>query len=118
MEFCPSNVLVFSKWARHRDDVGKNTGFDLDSRGFRGGSCQLGIKAIMSARRARTRGRGQRWALNTPSSFPSPPPSPLVPSPQPSSPAEDNVSGLRHVLSQFTSTITTALRGRRDTESS
>ncbi|CAL8168603.1 unnamed protein product [Prunus armeniaca] len=72
----------------------------------------------MSARRARTRGRGQRWRLNPPPSSSSPPPSPPVPSPPPSPPAGDNASDLRHVLSQFTRTMTTALRRRRGTESS
>ncbi|CAL8164634.1 unnamed protein product [Prunus armeniaca] len=46
------NVSVFSKWAQHRDDDGKKTGFDLDSGGFRGGSCQLGIKALESCQLA------------------------------------------------------------------
>ncbi|BBN68422.1 cold shock domain protein 1 [Prunus dulcis] len=73
---------------------------------------------IMSARRARTRGRGQRWGPNPPPPSPSPPPSPPVPSPPPSPPAGDNALDMRHVLSQFTRTMATALRGRRGTESS
>ncbi|BBN69396.1 cold shock domain protein 1, partial [Prunus dulcis] len=73
---------------------------------------------IMSARRARTRGRGQRWGPNPPPPSPSPPPSPPVPSPPPSPPAGDNPLDMRHVLSQFTRTMATALRGRRGTESS
>ncbi|KAI5336040.1 hypothetical protein L3X38_026174 [Prunus dulcis] len=72
----------------------------------------------MSARRARTRGRGQRWGPNPPPPSPSPPPSPPVPSPPPSPPAGDNALDMRHVLSQFTRTMATALRGRRGTESS
>ncbi|KAI5348622.1 hypothetical protein L3X38_001509 [Prunus dulcis] len=72
----------------------------------------------MSARRARTRGRGQRWGPNPPPPSPSPPPSPPVPSPPPSPPAGDNALDMRHVLSQFTRTMATALRGRRSTESS
>ncbi|KAI5339250.1 hypothetical protein L3X38_018522 [Prunus dulcis] len=71
----------------------------------------------MSARRARTRGRGQRWGPNPPPPSPSPPPSPPVPSPPPSPPAGDNALDMRHVLSQFTRTMATALRGRRGTES-
>ncbi|BBN68085.1 Leucine-rich repeat extensin-like protein 6, partial [Prunus dulcis] len=69
-------------------------------------------------RRARTRGRGQRWGPNPPPPSPSPPPSPPVPSPPPSPPAGDNPLDMRHVLSQFTRTMATALRGRRGTESS
>ncbi|CAL8115561.1 unnamed protein product [Prunus armeniaca] len=86
---------------------------------FRGGSCQLGIRALgtMSTRRPRTRGRGQRWGPNPPPPSPSPPPSPPIPSPPPSPPAGDNALDLRQVLSQFTRTMTTALRGRRSTES-
>ncbi|KAI5339935.1 hypothetical protein L3X38_019209 [Prunus dulcis] len=72
----------------------------------------------MSARRARTRGRGQRWGPNSPPSSPSPPPSPSLPSPPPSPPAGDKALDMRHVLSQFTRTMATALRGRRGTESS
>ncbi|KAI5338241.1 hypothetical protein L3X38_017512 [Prunus dulcis] len=72
----------------------------------------------MSVRRARTRGRGQRWGPNPPPPSPSPPPSPPVPSPPPSPPAGDNALDMRHVLSQFTRTMATALRGRRGTESS
>ncbi|KAI5321303.1 hypothetical protein L3X38_030374 [Prunus dulcis] len=67
----------------------------------------------MSARRVRTRGRGQRWGPNPPPPSPSPPPSPPVPSPPPSPPAGDNALDMRHVLSQFTRTMATALRGRR-----
>ncbi|KAI5350330.1 hypothetical protein L3X38_003221 [Prunus dulcis] len=72
----------------------------------------------MSARRARTRGRSQRWGPNPPPLSPSPPPSLPVPSPPPSPPAGDNALDMRHVLSQFTRTMATALRGRRGTESS
>ncbi|CAL2228371.1 unnamed protein product [Prunus armeniaca] len=72
----------------------------------------------MSARRARTRGRDQRWWPNPPPPSPSPPPSPPVPSPPPFPGAGDNALDLQHVLSQFTCIMTTALRGRRSYESS
>ncbi|KAI5338891.1 hypothetical protein L3X38_018163 [Prunus dulcis] len=64
----------------------------------------------MSARRARTRGRSQRWGPNPPPPSPSPPPSPPVPSPPPSPPAGDNDLDMRHVLNQFTCTMATTLR--------
>ncbi|KAI5350297.1 hypothetical protein L3X38_003188 [Prunus dulcis] len=72
----------------------------------------------MSARRAITRGRDQRWGPNPPPLSPSPPPSLPVPSPPPSPPAGDNALDIRHVLSQFTCIMATALWGKRGTESS
>ncbi|CAL8175394.1 unnamed protein product [Prunus armeniaca] len=100
---------VFSKWARHRGDVGTKTGSAPVSEEILGRVLSAWYQSIrtMSTRRPRTRGHGQRWG-------PNPPP----PSPSPSPPAGDNASDLRHVLSQFTRTMTTALRGRRSTESS
>ncbi|BBH02493.1 hypothetical protein Prudu_013073 [Prunus dulcis] len=76
----------------------------------------------MHPRRPRTRGgRIPRWGANPPP--PSPPPSPpLSPPPPPSPPAGEHDGGndldLRHLLSQFTRTVSTALQGRRNTEGS
>ncbi|KAI5345183.1 hypothetical protein L3X38_013060 [Prunus dulcis] len=76
----------------------------------------------MHPRRPRTRGgRIPRWGANPPP--PSPPPSPpLSPPPPPSPPAGEHDGGndldLRHLLSQFTRTVSIALQGRRNTEGS
>ncbi|BBN69753.1 hypothetical protein Prudu_1155S000100, partial [Prunus dulcis] len=74
----------------------------------------------MHPRRPRTRGgRIPRWGANPP---PPSPPSPPSPPPPPSPPAGEHDGGndldLRHLLSQFTRTVSTALQGRRNTEGS
>ncbi|CAL2255738.1 unnamed protein product [Prunus armeniaca] len=108
---------VFSKWARHWGDVGTKTESAPISGEISGRVLSAWYQSIrtMSTRKARTRGRGRRWGPNppppSPPPSPSPPHSPPVPSPPPSPPAGDNALDLRHVLSQFTRTMTTALRG-------
>ncbi|KAI5312009.1 hypothetical protein L3X38_041182 [Prunus dulcis] len=70
----------------------------------------------MHPRRPRTRGgRVPRWGANPPppSQPHSPPPSPPV-----EEHAEGNEPNFRHLLSQFTRTISTALQGRQSTEDS
>ncbi|CAL2240061.1 unnamed protein product [Prunus armeniaca] len=76
----------------------------------------------MHPRRPRMRGgHVPRWGANPPSQSPSPSPSPPPSPPSPPSPPVEghdggNGRGLRHLLSQFTRTVSTALQVRRNTK--